>query len=105
MENKNVVAVASDEILDADLKTILGKRFEDMSDKFTPEAQEQRRNNRLVFTLKMAGFLGTMVFAFAWADSMGLMAHGLATSCISFCTLVVGYLAGVCVSHMKGWRD
>ena len=49
MENKTIVA---DELLDADLKQILGKRYQDMSDKFTPEAQERRRNNREVFTLK-----------------------------------------------------
>lgn len=33
------------ELLDEDLKQILGSRYEDMSDKFTPEAQERRRNS------------------------------------------------------------
>ena len=102
MENKNIVA---DELLDADLKQILGKRYEDMSDKFTPEAQERRRNNREVFTLKIAAFIGTLIFFLSWADWMGLMAHSIATFGISICTMVVGYFFGVCISHNKGWRD
>ena len=102
MENKKIVA---DELLDADLKKILGKRYEDMSDKFTPEAQQKRRNNREVFTLKIAAFIGTLIFFVAWADCMELMSHGVATSAISVCTMVMGYFHGVCVSHNKGWRD
>lgn len=102
MENKNIVA---DELLDADLKQILGKRYEDMSDKFTPEAQERRRNNREVFTLKITAFIGTLIFFLSWCDCAGLMAHGVATFGISICTLVMGYFFGVCISHNKGWRD
>lgn len=101
----NNVAVRADELLDEDLKNILGKRYEDMSDKFTPEAQERRRNNRLMFTLRIATFMSAMIFFMAWADSMNLMAHDLATIGISICTMVTGYNAGICVSHMKGWRD
>lgn len=102
MENKAIVA---DELLDADLKQILGKRYEDMSDKFTPEAQEQRRNNREVFTLRIAAFISTLIFFVAWADGMGLMSHGVASSAIGVLTMVMGYFFGVCVSHNKGWRD
>lgn len=102
MENKKIVA---DELLDADLKQILGKRYEDMSDKFTPEAQECRRNNRERFTLKITAFIGTLIFFVAWADGMELMSHGVATSAIGVCTMVIGYFFGVCVSHNKGWRD
>ena len=105
MESKNIVAVASDELLDADLKQILGKRYEDMSDKFTPEAQEQRRNNREVFTLRVTAFIGSLIFFFSWCCGAGLMAHGVATIAISICTLVIGYFFGVCISHNKGWRD
>ena len=102
MENQINV---SDELLDADLKQILGKRYEDMSDKFTPEAQERRRNNRLVFTIRIAAFMTVLIFFMAWADGMNLMAHGITITGIGICTMVVGYNAGVCVSHMKGWRD
>lgn len=93
------------ELLDDGLKEILGKRYEDISDQFTPEAQEKRRNNREVFTLRIAAFMATLIFFMVWADCMGLMAHGIATFGISICTMVVGYFAGVCVSHNKGWRD
>lgn len=105
MENKKIVAVASDELLDADLKKILGKRYEDMSDKFTPEAQERRRNNRVVFTLKITAFICTLILFLAWCDGMSLMAHSVASFGISICALVIGYFLGVCVSHIKGWRD
>lgn len=101
----NCLAAQETELLDDGLKEILGKRYEDMSDKFTPEAQECRRNNRAVFTLRMTAFLGLLIYFTAWADTMNLMAHGLATICISICTLVMGYFFGVCISHNKGWRD
>lgn len=93
------------ELLDEDLKQILGSRYEDMSDKFTPEAQERRRNNREVFTLRITAFIGALIFFMAWADGAGLMAHAIATTGISFCTMVAGYFFGVCISHNKGWRD
>lgn len=102
MENKNIVA---DELLDADLKQILGKRYEDMSDKFTPEAQERRRNNREVFTLRMAGFLSVLMAFAVWAHMVGILTTGEMCFGMCICSLVMGYFFGVCISHNKGWRD
>ena len=101
-ENKRIVA---DELLDEDLKMILGKRYQDESYLFTPEAQERRRNNRLVFTLRIAAFMLAMMFAIGWAKSMNFLTDGQFGLWIGLCASVVGYNAGVCVSHMKGWRD
>ena len=101
-ENKRIVA---DELLDEDLKMILGKRYQDTSHLFTPEAQERRRNNRLVFTLRIMAFMACMMFFISWANSMSFMGDGLFGLLMGLCGSVVGYNAGVCVSHMKGWRD
>ena len=101
-ENKRIVA---DELLDEDLKMILGKRYQDTSHLFTPEAQERRRNNRLVFTLRITAFLACMMFCFSWMNLMGFMSTGWYGCLISACAMVIGYNAGVCYSHMKGWRD
>ena len=95
----------AEELLDDDLKQILGKRYQDETHLFTPEAQERRRNNRLVFTVRIVAFMTVLIFFMAWADGMNLMAHGAAVTGIGICTMVVGYNAGVCVGHMKGWRD
>ena len=102
MDNKKIVA---DELFDEDLKQILGKRYEDMSDKFTPEAQQKRRNNREVFTLRMAAFLGAMMFFAVWAHLVGILSTGAMCSTIGICNLAMGYFFGVCISHNKGWRD
>ena len=103
MNNKNFVA--SDELLDADLKQILGKRYEDMSDKFTPEAQQKRRNNRLMFTVRVSLFVLTICNSMVWAMREGLVGVGflLLTWCVGM--IVIGYNIGVCVSHNKGWRE
>ena len=101
----NDLAVQGAEILDEELKQILRSRYEDITHLFTPEAQKRRRNSRLVFTLRISVLMGSLVGFMAWADGMHLMAHSTATVGISICTMVVGYFAGVCVSHMKGWRD
>ena len=104
MENiKNCEAAF--EPLDAELKQILGKRYEDASHLFTPEAQDARRNNRVIFTLRIAAFLGVMSGFCIWCMNAGLMAYSTGTILISVCTMTVGYFAGVCVSHLKGWRD
>ena len=95
----------ADELLDEDLKMILGKRYQDTSHLFTPEAQERRRNNRLVFTLRIMAFMACMIFFISWAKSMGFMSDGQFGLWMVLCGSVVGYNAGVCVSHMKGWRD
>ena len=95
----------ADELLDDDLKKILGKRYQDTSHLFTPEAQERRRNNRLVFTLRITAFMASIMFFVSWAKYMGFLSDGLFGFCIGMCNTVVGYNAGVCVSHMKGWRD
>ena len=101
----NNVAVRADELLDEDLKNILGKRYEDMSDKFTPEAQERRRNNRAIFTIKISVFMMVLMFSMCWANSVGLMSDNAYGLGLTLSALVVGYNLGVCVSHMKGWRD
>lgn len=102
--NENKVIVA-EELLDADLKQILGKRYEDMSEKFTPEAQERRRNNREVLTLRITAFMCTLMFGMVWAKIIGIMSTAGLCIGIGLCNLVIGYFAGVCVSHNKGWRD
>ena len=95
----------ADELLDDDLKMILGKRYQDESYLFTPEAQERRRNNRLVLTVKITAFMLAMMVTIGWAKSMGFLTDGQFGLWIGLCAAVVGYNAGVCVSHMKGWRD
>ena len=102
MENKNIVA---DELLDADLKQILGKRYEDLSDKFTPEAQERRRPPREVFTRRMAAFLSVLMAFTVWAHLVGILTTGEMCIGMCICSLVMGYFFGVCISHNKGWRD
>lgn len=101
-KNKSYVA---DELLDEDLKQILGKRYQDESYLFTPEAQQRRRNNRLMFTLKITAFMLVQMFFLYWAQGMGFMSAGWFGIWIGLCAIVIGYNAGVCVSHMKGWRD
>lgn len=95
----------AEELLDDDLKMILGKRYQDTSHLFTPEAQERRRNNRLVFTLRITAFMSSVMFFISWAKSMSFMSDGQFGLLIGLCAGVIGYNAGVCVSHMKGWRD
>lgn len=95
----------TDELLDDDLKMILGKRYQDMSHLFTPEAKQRRRNNRLVFTLRITAFMLTLMFSISWMTHMGFMSTGLYGCLTSAFATVIGYNAGVCVSHMKGWRD
>lgn len=102
---KSNVADCSDELLDADLKQILGKRYQDASHLFTPEAQECRRNNRLVFTVKITAFIITVINFLLWAHLQGLLSFGKVAFGLIGCAVVIGYNAGVCVSHMKGWRD
>ena len=95
----------TDELLDEDLKMILGKRYQDESHLFTPEAQDRRRNNRLVFTLRITAFMMALMFGISWAKSMSFLTDGQFGLWIGLCAAVVGYNAGVCVSRMKGWRD
>ena len=95
----------TDDLLDEDLKMILGQRYQDESHLFTPEAQDRRRNNRLVFTLRITAFMMALVFGISWAKSMSFLTDGQFGLWIGLCAAVVGYNAGVCVSHMKGWRD
>lgn len=102
MENKTIVA---EELLDADLKQILGKRYQDATHLFTPEAQQKRRNNRLIFTVKISAFVLMICKTMMWAVGEGLMDVGLALLGLCMGMLVIGYNIGVCVSHNKGWRD
>ena len=102
MENKTIVA---DELLDADLKKILGKRYEDMSDKFTPEAQQMRRNNRVIFTARISVLILVLMFSAYWANSVGILTDNQYGLGLVLGGIVAGYNAGVSVSHLKGWRD
>lgn len=95
----------TDELLDADLQQMLGNRYTDMSHLFTPEAQQRRRNNRLMFTLKITAFLVTLMYTISWMYSMDFLTTEWFGILIAGCAIVIGYNAGVCVSHMKGWRD
>ena len=104
-KNKNNVAVVSDELLDDSLKVILGNRYQDESHLFTPEAQQIRRNNRVIFTAKIAAFMLALMYFATWANSVGFISNDQCSFWISVCSIVVGYNAGVCVSHLKGWRD
>lgn len=90
--------------MDDELKGILAKRYEDMSDKFTPEAQQRRRNNRLKFTFQISLFCLVIVNSMMWACGQGFM--GVGTFLFGLCAamIVIGYNIGVCVCHNKGWR-
>ena len=105
MDKKNNVAAASEELLDESLKVILGNRYQDESHLFTPEAQQIRRNNRVMFTIKITAFLLVMMMSAKWFNSVGILTDNQFGLWISLCSTVVGYNAGVCVSHLKGWRD
>ena len=106
MENVETKVVPTDTgyEMDDDLKEILGKRYEDISEKFTPEAQQARRNNRLRFTICISGLCVIMCNFMLWALGQGLANVGLAFLGVSACMIVVGYNIGVCVCHNKGWR-
>lgn len=90
--------------MDAELKHIMGSRYEDWSDKFTPEAQQERRNNRLRFTLQLVGFILILMFFVNWAERMGLMSSAWATLLRCVGGFTTGYNVAVCVCHNKGWR-
>lgn len=99
------MAVQETELLDNELKKILGSRYEDISDKFTPEAQKERRNNRLMFTAKISLFILVICRTMLWAVGEGLMDAGLFLICLCLGMIVIGYNIGVCDSHNKGWRE
>lgn len=99
MDNTNINV--AEELLDEDLKMILGKRYQDVSYLFTEEAKQHRRDLRVQFTLRMAAFLGVMVGFFVWCMNEGLMSVSTCLIFVSTCTMVMGYLAGVCVSYLK----
>ena len=104
MKENETVIDAEFEPFDDELKGIMKGRYEDKSDLFTPAAQDQRRNKRLMFTLKIAAFMACLCLFMCWANHAGLMADGLMTIGIGLCTSVLGYNFGVCVCHNKGWR-
>ena len=58
MENVETDVIPADTgyEMDDELKQIMRNRYEDISDKFTPEAQQARRNNRLRFTVYLTSF-------------------------------------------------
>ena len=90
--------------MDWELKRILANRYEDMSDKFTPEAQQERRNNRLRFTISITCFILLICNFMLWACSNGLMGAVLTFVLICLGMIAIGYNIGVCVCHNKGWR-
>lgn len=90
--------------MDAELKNIMGSRYEDWSDKFTPEAQQERRNNRLRFTIIISCFCLLICNFMLWACGEGLMGAGTVAFVGAVCMIVIGYNIGVCVCHNKGWR-
>lgn len=90
--------------MDDELKRIMGKRYEDMSDKFTPEAQRERRNNRLRFTFHISLFCLAIVNSLMWACGQGFVGVGTFLFGLSAAMIVIGYNIGVCVCHNKGWR-
>lgn len=94
-----------DELLDEELRKILGRRYEDASHLFTKEAQRRRRSSREILTLKVTAFMGSLIIFFAGTGRLGLISQGVSTFGISVCTMVIGYFLGVCVSHNKGWRE
>lgn len=94
----------NDEIFDEELKAIIGHRYEDISDKFTEEAQERRRNNRLLFTAKISVILVLIVNTLVWAFQAGLSSFGFTAMGITLCAAAIGYNVGICVCHNKGWR-
>lgn len=104
MDNVNAKPVETGYEMDEELKSILAKRYEDMSNKFTPEAQQERRNNRLKFTFQVSVFLLSVVYFTVWAASKGFASPWTALLVICICMIVIGYNIGVCVSHNKGWR-
>lgn len=104
MDRNETVMDAEFEPFDDELKRIMKGRYQDKSELFTPEAQNQRRNNRLMFTLKIAAFMACMIFFMVWANGAGLMSVGIMIFGVGTCTAVAGYNIAVCVCHNKGWR-
>lgn len=104
MTENNSIPMA-DELLDEDLKKILGKRYQDVTHLFTPEAQEKRRNHRVTFTVKIALFFMSLTYLTLWAHFEGFMRVGTMAGTIAGFAGIIGYNIGVCVSHLKGWRD
>lgn len=92
------------EAFDDELKAIMKNRYKDKSDLFTPAAQDRRRRNREKFTLKITVFMACLIAFVSWLNIMGMMSTGLMGTCISYCSMVIGYNFGVCVCHNKGWR-
>ena len=92
------------EPFDDELKAIMKNRYQDKSELFTPAAQDQRRNNRLMFTLKISVLLIGLCFFFVFLNAIGIMSTVGMVSGFSGCAAVAGYNVGVCVRHNKGWR-
>jgi len=90
--------------MDDELKAIMKGRYEDMSDKFTPEAQQERRNNRLRYTVSISCFCLLLSNFMLWACCKGLMDIVVVLLGYAVCMMVIGYNIGVCVCHNKGWR-
>ena len=92
------------DLMDDELKIIMGNRYQDESHLFTPAAQDKRRNNRLMFTRNIAILMGVLCGFMTWMNQVGIMSTWLMALGVSVCSIVVGYNVGVCICHNKGWR-
>lgn len=93
-----------DDYFDDDLKQIMGHRYKEDNHAFTPEAQKQRKNNRLKFTYRISAFLGVLTGFMIWAHRAGLIAYGVMIAGVITCAMIVGFNMAVCVCHNQGWR-
>ena len=104
MDRNETVIDAEFEPFDDELKLIMRNRYQDQSDLFTPEAQDQRRLNREMFTMKIIAFVACLSFCMIWANGVGLIPDWFEISGVASCGALVGYNVGVCICHNKGWR-
>ena len=104
MEEYESVMDAEFEPFDDELKGIMKGRYQDKSDLFTPEAQDQRRRNREEFTMKITAFMLSLCISVIVLNNMGLATDALMIFIVASCAAVAGYNIGVCVCHNKGWR-
>jgi len=101
---EKVTAAETGYEMDAELKQIMGSRYKDMSDKFTPEAQQKRRNNRRRITWYIAIFCLSACRFLLWGFAEGMVNPLVAYFGSLACMICLGYNIGVCVCHNKGWR-
>lgn len=104
MNRNETVIDAEFEAFDDELKRIMKGRYEDKSELFTPEAQDQRRHNREEFTMKITAFMFALCVSMIYMNKMGVVPDALVIFGVAACAAVAGYNVGVCICHNKGWR-